>query len=618
MTDKQPAGFWKIFGASALSISLIAILGMLLFFGILSYMFKGIGDEIKSVFDFEQTIEVKDNSILEIKLSQSITDRSFNKLNTSSFSLDKNIGLLDVFTAIKDAKKDDHIKGIYLNASGSNINLANAEELRIALLDFKKSGKFIYAYSDGYTQRAYHICSVADKVYLYPSGRLEFKGLSSTINFYKDFLAKLNLEVQVIRGSNNQFKSAVEPFLRNDISEPNKRQTQRFLDGLWSTMLVDISETRDIDTASLQLIADSLLIRNGADAVKHGLVDELLYADEFENALLIAAKTEDGHKVKTISISQYINRSDNYVARKKQQILPNIAVIYASGSIHGGTSDEESIGDETMVKAIRRASEDPFVEAIVLRVNSPGGDALASDLMWDALNKAKENKPVVVSMGGVAASGGYYIACMADKVFADPTTITGSIGVFMVVPNTKAFFENDLGIHFSRVKTAEHADMSYLQMSFNSFTRPLTSDEKKILQNGVDETYKEFLDRVVSGRENFTSRAEVDSIGQGRVWCGTDALEIGLVDTLGGLQDAIKYAAKLAKVQNPKILELPRFDSKGLEKIISMLNDNQAFLKTSSIENELAPILKEKLDAIKSLTDVGRMQARMFWDISVD
>jgi len=621
MSDhRKSTSFWKIFGASSAAMSLIMIVGFIILGAMTKFLIDSIGSDVRKSFDFSKTYDVEEGTILTLDLNQSITDRTYKKLNTFKLNVNSNLGILDLLKVISDAKTDDRVKGIYLKSGYANISLANAEELRSALEDFKTSGKFIYAYGDKYTQKCYHICSVADKVYLYPTGMIEFKGLSAQLSFYKDLLDKAHVEIQVIRGSNNQFKSAVEPFLRNSISEPNKKQTKRFLDGLWSVILEDISISRQIGIERLQTIADSLMVRDANDAVKVGLIDELLYTNSFKDLLHQKLELEDSEKVNLLSINHYRKRQGKYASLKSSVKLPDVAIIYASGSIAGGSSDEQSIGDKTLVKAINQAANNPYIKAIVLRVNSPGGDALASDLIWDALRDAKQEKPVIVSMGGVAASGGYYISCMADKIFADPTTITGSIGVFMVVPNTQKLFEEDLGIHSTRVKTAQHADMSYLEISMSAFTRPLTDVEKDILQEGVDDVYDDFLSRVVEGRSTFETIAEVDSIGQGRVWCGTDALKIGLVDTLGGLQDAIDYAALLVGIEHPKTMGYPLFETTGLSKLIQMVNGNSAQAQFNHVLDKAANIplgLLEKLEQVTNYTEIGTMQARPFWDIEI-
>ncbi len=617
-TSRKPASFWKIFAATGLGTLVVGLIITFILAATLTSVLNGLSDEFYSAFGPKPKTKVKDNSVLKLDLNMKIKERKYANFNQMSFGLNAYEGLYDIIQAIEDAKTDPKIEGILIDVSSTSLGLANAGEIRAAIDDFKASGKFVYAYGKNYTQKSYYIASVADKVFMYPTGHMEFKGLSATISFYKDFLEKFNLEIQVIRGSNNRFKSAVEPFLANEMSESNRLQTERFLNGLWNNMLTDISESRGVSKPQLQLIADSLLIRNGKDAVEHKLIDELMYPGDLDQLLLTSSDLDEDEKPRLVHVKNYMNRKDHQFKREISAMFPNIAVVYASGSIHSGKSNPNSIGDETLVKAVKEATEDPFIKAIVLRVNSPGGDALASDLIWDALMAAKEKKPVVVSMGDVAASGGYYISCMADKIFADANTVTGSIGVFLIIPHTGKLFENDLGIHYSRVKTAEHADMSYLSMNLNSFSRPLTEEEKKIFQEGVDETYQDFLSRVDEGRATFSSTAEVDSIGQGRVWSGTDALEIGLVDTLGTLKDAIRYAADLADVKETVVGGYPRLNDSGLMRFIKMLEGDAQASAMIKNENPLPSFIENHVEQLKEFEELGKIKAGMLWHWEIE
>lgn len=616
--NRRPAGFWKIFGAASLSSVIISIMILGLLFTSVRLFMQSVDDRIDGLIGEETSYDLKSKSVLRIDLGREYSERTYTSFDKFNLGIDKRFGIHDLIRNIHEASMDQKIEGIYLKVDGNALGLASSRELRNALIEFKESGKWIVAYGDSYTQKAYYVASVADDIYMYPTGILEFKGLSSTITFYKGFLDKYDLEVQAIRGSNNQYKSFVEPFLSTEISEANKKQTQRFLDQLWTIMLEDISESRGINTEDLQVIADSLQIRNGKSAVKHRLLDGLKYPDEIEIYIREQLEIEDDKKITFVSPIKYAKREGKKYDTKMRKLYHNVAVIYANGSIHGGKSGYDDIGDETLVKAIKQAGENPMVKSIVLRVNSPGGDALASDLIWDALNKVKSDKPIVVSMGNTAASGGYYISCMADKIFAEKTTITGSIGVFLIVPYTGNFFKNNLGLNFSRVKSAKHADMSVLEMSLSSFNRKLTDEEKKILQQGVDETYLDFLTRVTEGRATFNETAEVDSIGQGRVWAGTDALRIGLVDTLGGLHDAINYAGKLAKLDRIVIGEYPKFKQKGLAKILEMMGNEAAEIPQIESNNPVPEAIQIEIDKLKELADIGRLQARLMWNYTIE
>ncbi len=496
----------------------------------------------------KEVVVVPENSILQLKLNEEIADRSssnpFNNFDFSSFKTSKSPGLNEILQNIKKAKTDDNIKGIFLDLGTIPSGIATIEEIRNALLDFKSSKKFIISYSEEYTQKAYYIASVSDKVYLYPEGALDFKGLNGEVMFFKGLLDKLDVDVQILR--HGKFKSAVEPFVLDKMSEPNKEQTLKYISGIWNQMLEGISESRKMSVAQLNGIADSFKIQKAQDAVTYKLVDKLLYKDELlaelRNLLGIGKK----EKINSISLQKYTSVPDK--TKKIHKTKDKIAVIYALGEIVSGKGDDETIGSDRISEAIRKARLDSAVKAIVLRVNSPGGSALASDVIWREVDLSKKTKPVVVSMGDVAASGGYYIACAATRIVADPTTLTGSIGVFGLIPNLKGLFNNKLGVSFDNVKTNNYADIG-------STYRPLTKSEENIYQTSVENIYETFITHVAEGRG--MTKEKVDSIGQGRVWNGVDALEIGLIDEFGGLEKSIEIAAKLAKIEEYKIQSLP-------------------------------------------------------------
>ncbi|HOT88447.1 MAG TPA: signal peptide peptidase SppA, partial [Bacteroidales bacterium] len=496
----------------------------------------------------KEVVVVPENSILQLKLNEEIADRSssnpFNNFDFSSFKTSKSPGLNEILQNIKKAKTDDNIKGIFLDLGTIPSGIATIEEIRNALLDFKSSKKFIISYSEEYTQKAYYIASVSDKVYLYPEGALDFKGLNGEVMFFKGLLDKLDVDVQILR--HGKFKSAVEPFVLDKMSEPNKEQTLKYISGIWNQMLEGISESRKMSIAQLNGIADSFKIQKAQDAVTYKLVDKLLYKDELlaelRNLLGIGKK----EKINSISLQKYTSVPDK--TKKIHKTKDKIAVIYALGEIVSGKGDDETIGSDRISEAIRKARLDSAVKAIVLRVNSPGGSALASDVIWREVDLSKKTKPVVVSMGDVAASGGYYIACAATRIVADPTTLTGSIGVFGLIPNLKGLFNNKLGVSFDNVKTNNYADIG-------STYRPLTKSEENIYQTSVENIYETFITHVAEGRG--MTKEKVDSIGQGRVWNGVDALEIGLIDEFGGLEKSIEIAAKLAKIEEYKIQSLP-------------------------------------------------------------
>ncbi|MCB0755878.1 MAG: signal peptide peptidase SppA, partial [Flavobacteriales bacterium] len=530
----------KFMFASALGL----VLGIFLLFGILAGIGASMGDK--------QKVEVKDNSVLHLKLDQQIQERGkdnpFGNLNAGPFGDQGALGLNDILSSLENAANDDKIKGIYLDVQSIPAGMATVEEIRNGLLKFKESGKWIVSYSEIYTQKAYYVVSVSDEIWLNPEGMLEWKGLGAQLMFMKGMFEKLEVEPQIIRYG--KFKSAIEPLILDKMSEANRMQTMTYLSDLWNKMLAGVAEGRGKTVAELDGYSQNATIQDADDALEYGLVDELLYKDQvIEKLREKMGITDEDEKVNYIGLGKYKDApkakgDDDDKATRKEKI----AVIYAVGSIEGGNGDDETIGSETISKEIRKAREDDKIKAIVLRVNSPGGSALASDVMWREIVLAKEVKPVVVSMGDVAASGGYYISCAADSIFAQPNTITGSIGVFGVLMNAQKMVNNKLGITIDTVKTNKFADLG-------TPFRPLTETERGIIQKGVNDIYTDFITKVAEGRGMKV--ADVDSIGQGRVWSGEDALEIGLVDRLGGIDDAIACAARMAEVENYRVLEFP-------------------------------------------------------------
>ncbi len=500
----------------------------------------------------KQAVEVKDNSVLHIKLNFEIKERGagggpFGNIDPMTFEQKPSVGLNDILESLENAANDDKIKGVYLDMQSVPAGMATVEEIRNALLRFKESGKWIVSYSEIYTQKAYYLASVSDELWLNPQGMLEWKGLGAQMMFMKGMFEKLEVEPQIIRYG--KFKSAVEPLILDKMSEANRMQTMTYMSDLWNTMLRRISEGRGKTVEELDGFAQNATIQNGKGALENGLVDELLFKDQVMENLRAKLEIEDeDKKINFIGLAKYKDapkpKGDDEKVTKKEKI----AVVYAIGSIEGGKGDDETIGSEKISAEIRKARKDDKIKAIVLRVNSPGGSALASDVIWREVVLAKEAKPVVVSMGDVAASGGYYIACAADSIVAQPNTITGSIGVFGVLMNAQKLINNKLGIMVDTVKTNRFADLG-------TPMRALTPLERDIIQNGVNEIYLDFITKVAAGRGMTTD--QIDSIGQGRVWSGEDALEIGLVDKLGGIGDAIEIAARMAEVENYRVVEFP-------------------------------------------------------------
>ena len=494
----------------------------------------------------DKTYNSVENSVLKLSLNDQIKERTvenpFSKINLGPLIPEGSIGLNTILLNIKKAKEDKDIKGIYLEISNPIAGFATLEEIRNALIDFRSSGKFIYAYSETYSQKAYYIASTASKLYLNPQGTLEVKGLSSQIMFFKNMLDKLGVEVQVFR--HGKFKSAIEPFMLDKMSEANRSQVETYLGSLWNHMLAGISKSRGITASEINNMADNLLIRNPSDALKYKLVDALKYEDEAMDDIKKAISIDQKEKIHFVSLEKYADSPN------KAKLSSNkIAIVYAVGEIVSGKGSDDQVGSESVAKALRDARLDTSIKAIVFRVNSPGGSALASDVMWREVLLAKAAKPVVVSMGDVAASGGYYISCAANRIFAQPNTITGSIGVFGLIPNAQKALSEKLGITIDTVNTNKHSDVG-------TILRAASADEYNYIQKSVEDIYDVFITKVAEGRN--ISKNNVDSIGQGRVWSGTDALKIKLVDEIGGINDAIAYAAKLAKLSNYKLIDLPK------------------------------------------------------------
>lgn len=590
--------FFKFMFASMLGVFLAFFLGIVVLFGMIA--------ALVSSADSKKEAKVEPNSVLHINFESQINDRSsnnpFENFDFGSLSGKKGIGLNDILENIEKAKTDDNIKGIYIDLQSVPAGIATIEEIRNKLIEFKESKKFIVAYSEVYTQGAYYLASVADEVWLNPEGLIEFKGLGAQVMFFKGLLEKMEVEPQVIRYG--KFKSAIEPFILDKMSEANREQTMKYMGSIWNNIVKGIADSRGLTPAQLNLIADSALVQNAKDAIEQKLADKLYYKDQVLDDLKDRCGLEDAKKLKMISMVKYTDAPKSKKKDDKGLAKDKIAVIYASGSIEGGEGDDQTIGSDRISKAIRKARLDENVKAIVLRVNSPGGSALASDVIWREVVLAKAVKPVVASMGDVAASGGYYISCAADTIVAQPNTITGSIGVFGLLMNLKNLMNNKLGITVDTVKTNHYADLG-------SAFRPLTQAERDIIQNSVNEIYGSFIGKVAEGRGMKV--ADVDSIGQGRVWSGYDAKGLGLVDVLGGMEDAIEIAAKMAKLDNYRVAEYPE-----------QKEPFKAFMEELSGEGEDVMVKKalgENYRFYKTFDDMRRMegiQARMPFDMYIE
>ncbi|MCK4361479.1 MAG: signal peptide peptidase SppA [Bacteroidales bacterium] len=580
-----------------------SMLGFFLTFLIIFFIFIGIFASILS-FAEKDLIKVHENTVLHIKLNNPIPERTsknpFENINFLTLKLHDVPGLNDILKNLKKAEIDKNIKGIYLDLSNVPSGIATIEEVRNALLEFKKTGKFIICYGEFYSQSAYYLATAADKIYLNPEGMLLFKGLNAQLMFLKGTLDKLDIEAQIIR--HGKYKSAAEPFMFDKMSKANKEQMQEFVNSIWNNIITAISESRNIDLYNLNLIADNLDLQNAYDALKYNFVDKLMYKDELLAELRTKLGIGENDKISSMTLLKYTHAQGKAVKKKRSK--NKIAIVYANGEIVMGKGDEHTIGSECISKAIRKARLDNNVKAIVFRVNSPGGDALASDIIWREVVLAKKEKPVIVSMGNVAASGGYWISCAADKIIADPTTITGSIGVFGIIPNFKNFFKDKLGITFDNVKTNKNAD-------FIPVVRPLTSYQKSVIQNEVERIYQTFLEHVSKGR-NLTI-AQVDSIGQGRIWSGVDAKRIGLIDDLGGLEKAVDLAAEMAELTEYRTIELPIIK----DLFQQLFEDLISGAKISYIKKELGENYTY-YKYLKSISEMDGVQARLPFEIIIE
>ncbi len=573
---------------------LAAIIGTLIAFGIIFVMFFVL---ISLISSSEDLVAIKKNSVLELQLQQPISDYvGDNVLNPFSGGFFQQAqGLDEILQAISVAKDDDDIKGISLNNNFILAGLAQTQAIRNALDNFKSSGKFVYAYADFYTQKDYYLASVADSVFMNPVGGLDFKGLSSEVLFFKDLQEKTGIKMEVIR--HGKYKSAVEPFIANEMSEANRTQIKELIGSLWNSMIEDISDSRNMGPLELNKIADTLGGRTPELAQQNGLIDRVVFYDQYENSLKRAVDSMLDKDLNVVLLGDYVIRSNKKMTNSGAD---KVAVVFAQGEILYGEGGPDIIGQGIITEALRDARDDEKVKAIVLRVNSPGGSALTSDIIWREIELAKEMKPVVVSMGNVAASGGYYIAVGADKIFAEPTTITGSIGVFGTVPNITGL-ARDIGINAEQVGTNKNS-VEY------SLFEPMTDKFRNVVEEGIESTYDTFLKRVSQGRN--ISVAEADSLAQGRVWSGVDAQRIGLVDELGNLEDAIVEAANMAELKDYGIKKFPKYKT-GFERIIEDLGGAGAKAKQNLIEEEIGTEAYSILKQVKTVLDQEGIQARM-------
>ena len=551
----------------------------------------------------EKVPEVKEKSVLRIDFSDPVFDNpDYTPLSLSGFSDLMNMqirgyALIDVLKAIEAAETDDRIAGIYLNITpNARMGLATMQEIRNALSVFRRSGKFIVSHSDFYTQSSYYLSSVADRVSLNPQGDVTWRGMASGTLFYKGLLDKLEVQVEAIR--HGSFKSAVEPFIMDQMSPENRQQIEMLLGSLWGTVVRDIADSRGIDSAALQSFATNLEIKDASYARQLGMVDTLMYGQQVDQMLGEWTEQEEPNYV---SLRSYIDR----ILMEESNVSKNkIAVVYAEGQIVDGKSREGLVGGETLARQLAALKEDDEVKAVVLRVNSPGGSALASEVIWHEAEALRQVKPLIVSMGNMAASGGYYISAPADMILASPMTETGSIGVFGLVLNGEQGLKNKLGISVDVVKTNPSADMGMTVFGAVG-VRPLSQSEREYMQYGVEQVYKTFVGHVAEGRN--LSVEEVDRIGGGHIWSGTDALNIGLIDGFGGLKEAISFAAERAGVSGDFRIVSPATDESRLTQIVKLLSAEaraQMFRGKTGEVYEMYDMLRNMLysNSIQALT----------------
>ncbi len=574
--------FFKTFFAALLALIIFSLLGFFILIG------------IAAAFSTDEKVAVAQNSVLVIDASETFLEQSkndpfselMNKKNGKQPSLSELIGLLNY------AKKDSSIKGIYIKCAENPNGYAATEEIRKALIDFKKSNKFIVAYAETISQKGYMLANVADQIYTHPQGGMEWSGFNYETMFLKGLIDKLEIEPQIFYAG--KFKSATEPFRYTQMSEANKLQTGIWLNSIYSNFIQGAAEMRNLNADSIKAFANEGKVQNAKDALKYELVDGLIYDDQLKKIISKKLRLVDETKISFVSINNY---AESIALRGTGS--GKIAVIFADGDVVMGKGQNEAIASDDYRALIQKIRNDKSIDAVVLRVNSPGGSALASDIIWREIDLLKKEKPVVVSMGDVAASGGYYIACGADSIFADANTITGSIGVFSVIPNAEKFLKNKLGITFDRVKTGQYADAP-------SATRSLTITEQRFLQAGVDSVYFTFTSRVATGRQK--SVAYIDSIAQGRVWTGADAIKVGLVDKIGTLNDALASAAKMAKLKGYSIKSYPESRSFIEEFFEGYKNE----VKAKAIQQEIGIEQWQVLQQLKSIKQImGQPQARL-------
>ena len=595
--SERKVTFGRIFWPSLWAALIVSILGVIIWLVVIGSVIGGL--------DTDTSMKVDKNTVLHMTLNGTIAETGNSEFNPVEFKMNITPGLSDILHGLEVAKTEDKIKGVFIEIDDLTCGFATAKEVHDAINDFEESGKFVVAYNSGeyISQLEYYIASAANENYGFPTSTINFLGLGAELSYFKNTLDKLEIEMQVIRGSNNDFKSAVEPFFREDMSDSSRLQIERYLNGLWTEYKNDVSKDRKVSVEELDRIAENALAVTVDEAVKHKLIDASKYRDEVIAIVAEKAGTPDDEDLHLLAFNKYSKKRFYQDQTLIKEDNPNVAVIIAEGAI---TKNGDEMTSDKICKLFRDVRANESIKTVVFRINSPGGSALASDEIWREVKLTNEKKKVIVSMGNVAASGGYYIASPATTIFAEPTTITGSIGVFGVIPFTGNMMQNKLGITFDRVYTNKHSVMTT--------NRKLTEEEMTMIQKNVDEIYDQFKSRVAEGRG--MTKEQVGVVARGRVWTGVDAKRIGLVDELGGLQDAIDYAAKKAGIKDVKVLYYPNVKEDKFEEILEQLADKENETMKAS-QTKIPEALVIYYEQLKSIEGFYGIQMRMPYDIYI-
>ena len=593
--------FSKVFWPSLVAVIIASFISIVAFFIITGVLFS-------SLFNIKSTLEIKDNSILQVKLNGEINDNQRSTFDVASLDILQNSSLSSLIYGIETAKADPKIKGLFIDIGNLSCGYSTAHAIRSAIIDFQNSGKFVVTYFSGemISQKEYYIGSVAKETYAFPSSAFQLNGIGGETMFFKNLLDKLEIEVEIVRGSNNDFKSAVEPYFLTEMSDSSRVQSERLLNSIWDDMCAEMATSRRLSLADFNAIADSLKVTSTEDALHYKLIDRLKYRDEVMADLM---KKTGVSNVKDLLLVDFEDYARNKMLENQllvQADKGNVAVIIAEGDV---SRSGDGISSTKICKLFEKVRNDADIKTVVFRINSPGGSALASEEIWREVALTNKVKKVIVSMGDVAASGGYYIAAPAHRIFAESTTITGSIGVFGMIPYTGKMFENKLGINFDRVETNSHSVLS--------LNKKLSPEELARVQGEVDGIYNQFITRVADGRK--LSKERVMQIARGRVWTGKDALKIGLVDQLGSLNDAIAFAVKEVSLKNPKILYYPLVKEDKLADLLKMLKNGDEEADQMNVNGTSIPAdFISYYNEIKKIENRMGIQMRLPFDIKFD